>query len=72
MCCCAGEPTFLPTPGGTAEDDGILLSLVMGRTGKSFFLVLDASSMKELARAELPYAIPYRFHGGFLPEKTEQ
>ncbi|MEW5298336.1 MAG: hypothetical protein WDW36_001474 [Sanguina aurantia] len=68
----AGEATFLPTPGGTAEDDGVLLSLVMARTGKSFMLVLDASSMLELARAELPYAVPYRFHGGFLPEHAQK
>lgn len=70
--CFAGEATFLPTPGGTAEDDGVLLSLVMARTGKSFMLVLDASSMLELARAELPYAVPYRFHGGFLPEHAQK
>lgn len=54
------------------EDDGILLSLVMARTGKSFMLVLDASNMQELARAELPYAVPYRFHGGFVPEQAKK
>jgi carotenoid cleavage dioxygenase-like enzyme len=39
----------------------------MGADGKSFLLVLDARSWTEVARAQLPFAIPYRFHGTFLP-----
>lgn len=64
----AAEATFLPRPESNIEDDGVLLSIVMSHKGMSFLLVLDASNMQELARAELPYAVPYRFHGGFLPK----
>ncbi|KAJ3339399.1 Beta,beta-carotene 9',10'-oxygenase [Gonapodya sp. JEL0774] len=65
------EPVYLPRPGGTADDDGVLVSVVMdggvvgdrGEAGEgsgdgereesksSFVAVLDAASMKEVARA---------------------
>ena len=38
----------------------------MAAEGTSFLLALDATSMKELGRARLPYAVPYRFHGAFV------
>ena len=44
----------------------MLLSVVLdGRTGNSFLLVLDASSLEEIARAEVPHQIPFGFHGQF-------
>jgi carotenoid cleavage dioxygenase-like enzyme len=63
-----GEPVFVPSPSANAEDDGVLLSVVLD-TGKqrSFLLVLDAASLNEVARAETPHAIPFHFHGNFLP-----
>ncbi len=48
-------------PGSTSEDDGVVLAVVAGAHGNSFLLVLDAASWTEVARAELPYAIPYRW-----------
>jgi carotenoid cleavage dioxygenase-like enzyme len=33
---------------------------------RSFLLVLDASSFTERARAEVPHAIPFGFHGQFF------
>ncbi len=61
-----GEPVFVATPGSEDEDDGVLLSVVLdGRQGNSFLLVLDARSLGELARAEVPHHIPYGFHGQF-------
>ena len=33
--------------------------------GNSFLLVLDAASLDELARAEVPHHIPFGFHGQF-------
>ncbi|KAJ9519481.1 hypothetical protein QJQ45_000569 [Haematococcus lacustris] len=63
----AGEPHFLARPGSTAEDDGVVISIVMGPEGRSFLVVLDATSWQEVARAQLPFAVPYRFHGTFLP-----
>ncbi len=63
-----GEPVFVPSPSAAAEDDGVLLSIVLD-TGKdrSFLLALDAASLNELARATAPHAIPFHFHGNFFP-----
>ncbi len=49
------------------EDNGVVLSVVAGADGRSFLLVLDAGSFEEVARAYLPYGIPYGFHGSFVP-----
>jgi carotenoid cleavage dioxygenase-like enzyme len=65
--CSPGEPVFVAAPGATAEDAGVLLSIVFdSRSGRSFLLVLDASDLAELARAEAPHHIPYGFHGQFV------
>lgn len=64
--CHPGEPVFVPAPGGAAEDDGVLLSVVLDvAAGISFLLVLDASTCTERARAAVPHAIPFGFHGQF-------
>ncbi len=54
---------MIPRPDGTAEDDGVVLSVVTGADGNSFLLILDAGSFEEVARAQLDFAIPYQFHG---------
>jgi carotenoid cleavage dioxygenase-like enzyme len=61
-----GEPVFVAAPEAQDEDEGVLLSVVLdaGR-GTSFLLVLDAGSLEELARAEVPHPIPFGFHGAF-------
>jgi beta,beta-carotene 9',10'-dioxygenase len=64
--CYPGEAVFVAAPGAEREDEGVLLSVVLdGRTGNSFLLVLDAGSMQEIARAEVPHQIPFGFHGQF-------
>jgi beta,beta-carotene 9',10'-dioxygenase len=64
----AGEPVFVARPGADEEDDGVLLSVVLdSRKGSSYLLVLDASNLDELARAEAPHHIPFGFHGQFAP-----
>jgi beta,beta-carotene 9',10'-dioxygenase len=64
--CHAGEPVFVRRPDGAAEDDGVLLSVVLDAPReRSFLLVLDASDLSELARAEVPHHIPFGFHGQF-------
>jgi beta,beta-carotene 9',10'-dioxygenase len=64
--CYPGEPVFVASPEAQREDDGVLLSVVLdGRSGNSFLLVLDAASLHELARAEVPHHIPFGFHGQF-------
>jgi beta,beta-carotene 9',10'-dioxygenase len=61
--CFPGEPVFVAAPDAEREDDGILLSVVLGPSGTSFLLVLDAHSLEERARAEVPHHIPFGFHG---------
>ncbi|KAL7784881.1 carotenoid oxygenase [Trichoderma ceciliae] len=59
-----GEPIFVPRPGGTDEDDGVLLSVVLdGTLEKSYLVCLDARTMEELGRAEADFAIPMGLHG---------
>lgn len=58
------EPKFIPRPGATAEDDGVLLSTVLGGDrGKSYLLVLNASTMEPIAEANAPHFLPYLSHG---------
>jgi carotenoid cleavage dioxygenase-like enzyme len=64
--CYPGEPVFVAAPDATGEDEGVLLSVVFdGRRGSSYLLVLDAASLDEVARAEVPHHIPFGFHGQF-------
>lgn len=59
-----GEAIFVARPGGTAEDDGVLLSVVLdGTTGKSYLMCLDAQRMVETGRAEMDFAVGFGFHG---------
>ncbi|KAJ3174616.1 hypothetical protein HK101_010874 [Irineochytrium annulatum] len=67
-----GEPVFVPRPGGTEEDDGVLVSVVLrgqteGREAESYLLFLDPRTMTEVARAEMGRArvVPFGFHGNF-------
>jgi beta,beta-carotene 9',10'-dioxygenase len=64
--CFPGEPVFVAAPDASAEDDGVVLSVVLDTAdGRSSLLVLDAATFTELARAQVPHAIPYGFHGQF-------
>ena len=66
--CYPGEPVFVSAPNASAEDEGILLSVVLDADRKqSFLLMLDAQSMSELTRAEVPHVIPFQFHGQYFP-----
>jgi len=57
---------FIAAPDSSTEDEGVVLSVVLdANAGRSALLVLDAHSFNELARAEVPHAIPYGFHGQF-------
>ena len=58
------EPDFLPAPGATSEDDGVLVSNVLsGDLNTSYLLVLNATTMEPLARALAPHYLPYVSHG---------
>jgi beta,beta-carotene 9',10'-dioxygenase len=65
--CYPGEPVFVDRPGATAENDGVILSVVLdSATERSFVLVLDAGSFEEVARADAPHHIPFGFHGQYF------
>ncbi|XP_025063434.1 beta,beta-carotene 9',10'-oxygenase isoform X3 [Alligator sinensis] len=63
------EPVFVPVPGATAEDSGVILSVVLSplQNQSNFLLVLDAETFSELGRAEVPVPMSYGFHGIFVP-----
>ena len=65
------EPVFVARPGGTAEDDGVLLFLGhdMARR-ESLLCVLDAESMHELARVYCGSRCCVSFHGQWIPSAS--
>lgn len=66
-----GEPVFVPAPEPDSEDDGVVLTIVLDTTKhRSFLLVLGAATFNELARAEVPHAIPFGFHGHFVTNRA--
>lgn len=70
--CFVGEPVMVPRPGGPgeaappAEDDGWVLAVVWnaGRGG-SDLVILDASTLAEVALLELPVGVPHGLHGSW-------
>jgi carotenoid cleavage dioxygenase-like enzyme len=61
-----GEPVFVAAPGAEAENEGVLLSVVLdSAAATSFLLVLDAATLAERARAAVPHHIPFGFHGQY-------
>ncbi|MFP4319480.1 MAG: carotenoid oxygenase family protein [Phormidium sp.] len=66
-----GEPTFVPHPQGTAEDEGWLLLLMYdAEHHRSDLVIFDAKTVDQgpLARLHLKYHIPYGLHGNFTSE----
>jgi len=64
-----GEPIFVPAPDGESEDDGVVLSVALDvDADRSRLLVLDGETLSERARATLPHAVPFDFHGRYFPE----
>lgn len=62
-----GEAVFIPHPNRKGEDDGVLLSIVLdAEQNNSFLLILDAKSLQEIGRAELPHAMLFGYHGKFI------
>ncbi|XP_019637736.1 PREDICTED: carotenoid isomerooxygenase-like [Branchiostoma belcheri] len=63
----ASEPSFVPNPDGTEEDDGVILSSVFdAMLEKNYLLILDAKTMKKINTAYMPTYIPFGFHGKFF------
>jgi len=70
---CAGEPVFVAREGGTAEDDGWLLTFVHDTGAASTdFVVLDAADLARgpVARVPLPQRVPFGFHGNWVSDRA--
>ncbi|XWS17709.1 hypothetical protein CRYUN_Cryun33cG0090400 [Craigia yunnanensis] len=63
------EPFFVARPGATEEDDGVVISLISEKNGSGYALLLDGATFEEIARAKLPYGLPYGLHGCWVPKK---
>jgi carotenoid cleavage dioxygenase-like enzyme len=61
-----GEPVFVPRPGASAEDDGVLLAVGSHLSEERTRLaVIDAANLTLIASCEAPLSIPLGFHGTF-------
>jgi carotenoid cleavage dioxygenase len=70
----AGEPAFVARRGGTAEDDGWLVTYVhdLG-AGTTDFVVMDASDLDRssyVASVRLPQRVPFGFHGSWVSDSA--
>ncbi|KAI8390964.1 carotenoid oxygenase [Radiomyces spectabilis] len=73
------EPIFAPKPGAIEEDDGVLLSFVnqfrslssSPQQDRCFLVVLDAKTLKEVARCHIGSFTANTFHGSFVNERFE-
>ncbi|XP_055863756.1 beta,beta-carotene 15,15'-dioxygenase-like isoform X2 [Biomphalaria glabrata] len=67
-----GEPVFVARPNNQTEDDGVILCPIVASSvpHESYLLVLDATTMCEVARATLSAEtkMNYSFHGLFIRE----
>lgn len=73
-----GEPVFVPHPDSgrrdvaavdSHTDRGVILTVMLDtEAGHSSLVVLDGETFDEVARAQLPHAVPFDFHGRFFPE----
>jgi len=63
------EHAFIPTPGAAAEDDGALVGLVFdGVANETFAEVVDAQTLKRLAKMRLGLRVPFPVHATWLED----
>jgi phytoene dehydrogenase-like protein len=61
-----GEPIFIKKPNARQQDEGVLLSVMLDeKKGQSFLCIINAMTMEEIARAYVPHAILFGYHGIF-------
>lgn len=70
--CYGGEFRFVPDPSrGDKEDGGWLLGFVCNeRTLSSYLQVIDAETMKDVARVHLTRRVPYGLLGTWIPRSS--
>jgi len=62
------EPVFIAAPNPKSEDDGILLlDAYDGEARVSKLVVLNATTLAEVAIVESPVRVPWPLHGQFFP-----
>jgi len=62
------EPRMVQVPETDREDDGVVLAPALDTSrDRSMLLVFDAETLTEQARAVLPHAVPFGFHGRYFP-----
>ena len=60
------EPLFVARPGGSADDDGVLLVPTLADDdAASVICIVDARAMQCLAELHAPQVIPFGFHAAF-------
>ena len=66
------EPVFVENPNATSEDDGVLLVVVLTTDKNDFLSILDAKTLTEVARCEIPEDIKgsFTFHGFFADKQN--
>lgn len=58
------ETNFIPRPGATEEEDGLLFSIFYNSTADSSFMaMLDPKTMRIVEKVEMGMVIPYHSHG---------
>ncbi len=61
------EPLPVQHPDADSEDDGVVLATALDTDReRTVLLVFDAATLEVLARAKLPHAEPFGFHGRFF------
>ncbi|XP_036442999.1 beta,beta-carotene 15,15'-dioxygenase [Colossoma macropomum] len=68
--CFPSEPVFIPRPGATEEDDGVILTSVINciPDESDYLLVLEGKSFKEVARVHVNAELHIDMHGYFIPQ----
>jgi carotenoid cleavage dioxygenase-like enzyme len=62
------EPLPVQHPDADSEDDGVVLATALNvDTERTTLLIFDAATLSVQARAPLPHAEPFGFHGRFFP-----
>ena len=63
------EPRFIPRPGSDAEDDGILICIVMdGEQGNTYLGVFNPVTMELMDKAYTPDRVNFSVHGSFFKD----
>ena len=65
-------PVFVPRPGASQEDDGLLVVDLAASDGSGVLVFLCGRTLREVARARLPKALPAGQHAAFYPSPDLQ